>query len=141
MSNAGPPDVVVERDGAGPSREGDVSPTLRSFFRRRTVSFGVLGVILVVGVFAVVSRSSARASVPDLVGVRVDPQLDTLRLRLEAADLELGDVAVSPCPMLDFPGVSLEELPGTIVEQRPPAGMNVVTSTAVDVTVCIPGPD
>jgi beta-lactam-binding protein with PASTA domain len=43
--------------------------------------------------------------------------------------------------MLDIPGVSLGELPGTIVEQRPPAGVNIVTSTAVDVTVFSPGPD
>ena len=137
MSNSGPPDVVVESEGSRPSPEGDGSPTLTSFFGRRMV-FGVLCVILVVGAFAVASRSRADVIVPDLVGVRVDPQLDTLRLRLEAADLVLGDVAVGPCPTLDVPGATLEQIPGTIVEQNPAAGANVVTSTAVDVTVCLP---
>jgi hypothetical protein len=70
--------------------------------------------------------------------VRVDPQLDTLRLRLEAADLALGDVTVGPCPKLDIPGASLEQLPGTIIGQHPSGGVSVVTSTAVDVTVCLP---
>ena len=137
MSNSGPPDVVVEREDASPSPEGDGSPTLTSFFRRRMV-LGVLGVVLVVGEFAVASRSSAHVTVPDLVGVRVDPRLDTLRLRLEAADLVLGDVALGPCPTFDVPGATLEQMPGTIVEQHPDAGANVVTSTAVDVTVCLP---
>ena len=138
MSNTGPPDVAVESEDARPSPEGDRSPTLASFFRRRMV-FGVLGVILVVGAFAVASRSSAEVTVPDLVGVRVDPRLDTLRLRLEATDLSLGDVAVGPCPTFDVPGATLEELPGTIVEQHPAAGAHVVASSAVDVTVCLPG--
>jgi len=101
--------------------------------------FGVLGIVLVVGAFTVVSRSSAEVTVPDLVGVRVDPRLDTLRLRLEAGDLVLGDVAVGPCPTFEVPGAKLEQLPGTIVEQHPAAGASVVTSTAVDVTVCLPG--
>jgi hypothetical protein len=30
------------------------------------------------------------------------------------------EIGGSGCPMLDIPGVSLEELPGRIVEQRPP---------------------
>ena len=136
MSNARPPDVI-EPTTSGSSAEGDGSPTLTSFFRRRMV-FGVLGVLLVVGGSAVASRSSADVTVPDLVGVRVDPRLDTWRLRLEASDLVLGDVAVGACPMLDIPGTSLEQLPGTIIEQHPAAGANVVTSTAVDVTVCLP---
>ena len=138
MSNPGPPDVVVESEGARPSPEGDRSPTLASFFRLRMV-FGVLGIVLVVGAFAVASRSSGEVTVPNLVGVRVDPRLDTLRLRLEAGDLALGDVAVGPCPTFEVPGAELEQLPGTIVEQHPAAGANVVTSTAVDVTVCLPG--
>ena len=138
MSNQGPPDVVVESEGARPSPEGDRSPTLTSFFRGRMV-FGVLGVILVVGAFAVASRSSVEVTVPDLVGVRVDPRLDGLRLRLEAGDLVLGDVGVGPCPSFDVPGATLEELPGTIVEQHPAAGAHVVASSAVDVTVCLPG--
>jgi hypothetical protein len=137
MSNPGPPDVV-EHEGERPSPEGDRSPTLASFFRRRMV-FGVLGIVLVVGAFAMASRESAEVTVPDLVGVRVDPRLDTLRLRLEAAVLVLGDVAVGPCPTFEVPGARLEQLPGTIVEQHPAAGANVVTSTAVDVTVCLPG--
>jgi hypothetical protein len=138
MSNTGPPDVVAESEGARPSPEGDRSPTLASFFQRRMV-FGVLGIVLVVGAFTVVSRSSAEVTVPDLVGVRVDPRLDTLRLRLEAGDLVLGDVAVGPCPTFEVPGAKLEQLPGTIVEQHPAAGASVVASTAVDVTVCLPG--
>jgi hypothetical protein len=138
MSSPGPPDVVVEREGARPSPEGDRSPTLASCFRRRTV-WGVLGVILVVGAFAVASRSSAEVTVPDLVGVRVDPRLDTLRLRLDAGNLVLGDVDVGPCPTFDVPGATLEQLPGTIVEQHPAAGANVVVSSSVDVTVCLPG--
>ena len=100
--------------------------------------FGVVGVVLVVGSVAVASRSEAEAIVPPLIGVRVDPQLDTLRLRLEAADLTLGDVTVGRCPEFDIPGASLEQLPGTIIEQHPSGGASVVTSTAVDVTVCLP---
>ena len=99
---------------------------------------GVLGVVLVVGAIAVASRSDARAIVPRLIGARVDPQLDALRLRLEAADLALGDVTVGPCPEYDIPGASLEQVPGTIIEQHPSGGASVVTSTAVDVTVCLP---
>jgi hypothetical protein len=75
-------------------------------------------------------RSSSRR-------VRVDPQLDTLRLRVEAADLVLAEVTVGPCPEFDIPGASLEQLPGTIIGQRPSKGASVVTSTAVDVTVCL----
>jgi beta-lactam-binding protein with PASTA domain len=61
-----------------------------------------------------------------------------LRLRLEAADLALGDVSVAPCPEFDIPGVSLERVPGTIIDQHPAGGENVVLSTVVDVTVCLP---
>jgi hypothetical protein len=98
-------------------------------------------VVLVVGSVAVASRSDAEAIVPPLIGVRVDPQLDTLRLRLEAADLALGDVTVGPCPEFDIPGASLEQLPGTIIGQHPSGGASVVTSTPVDVTVCLPKTD
>ena len=135
MSNADPPDVA-ESGRTGPSDAGSELPTLASFFPRR-ILFGVLAVVLVVGV-AVASSSDAHAIVPDLVGVRVDPQLDALRLRLEAADLALGDVTVRPCPEYDIPGVSLEQVPGTIIDQHPPGGAAVVTSTAVGVTVCLP---
>jgi hypothetical protein len=130
-SNADPPDVV-ESGRTGPSDAGSEPPTLAPFFRRR-ILFGVLAVVLVVGGVAVASRSDAHAIVPDLVGVRVDPQLDALRLRLETADLALG-----PCPEFDIPGVSLEQVPGTIIDQHPAGGAIVVTSTAVDVTVRLP---
>jgi len=136
MSNADPPDVA-ESGRTGPSDAGSELPTLASFFRRR-ILFGVVAVVLVVGGVAVASRSDAHAIVPDLIGVRVDPQLDALRLRLEAADLALGDVTVGRCPEFDIPGASLEQLPGTIIEQHPSGGASVVTSTAVDVTVCLP---
>lgn len=138
MSNADPPGVV-ERAGASsdPSDRGSEPPTLASLFGRRMV-VGALGVVLVIGAVAVASRSDPRVIVPSLIGARVDPQLDTLRLRLEAAGLVLGDVAVAPCPEFDVPGASLQELPGTIVDQRPTGGEDVVSSTAVDVTVCLP---
>jgi hypothetical protein len=137
MSRAEHPDIA-ESSGASsdPSGAGE-PPTLASFFRRRML-FGVVGVVLVVGSVAVASRSDAEAIVPPLIGVRVDPQLDTLRLRLEAADLALGDVTVGPCPEFDIPGASLEQLPGTIIGQHPSGGASVVTSTAVDVRVCLP---
>jgi beta-lactam-binding protein with PASTA domain len=61
-----------------------------------------------------------------------------LRLRLEAADLTLGDVTVGPCPEYDIPGASLEQPPGTIIEQHPSGGARVVAFTAVDVIVCLP---
>ena len=129
---------IVESSGAHShrSRAGD-PPTLASFFRSRML-IGVLGVVLVVGAVAFASRSGADATVPRLIGVRVDPQLDTLRLRLEAADLALGDVSVSPCPEYDIPGASLEQPPGTIIEQHPSGEASVDSSTAVDVTVCLP---
>jgi hypothetical protein len=76
--------------------------------------------------------------VPDLLGERVDPQLGGLGLRLVAADLVLGHVSIAPCPELDLAGGSLEELPGTIIDQHPAAGQNVAASSAVDVTVRLP---
>ena len=135
MSRAEHPDIV-ESSGASsdPSGGGGEPPTLASFFGRRML----FGVVLVVGSVAVASRSDAEAIVPPLIGVRVDPQLDTLRLRLEAADLALGDVTVGRCPEFDIPGASLEQLPGTIIGQHPSGGASVVTSTPVDVTVCLP---
>jgi hypothetical protein len=130
---------IAESSGASsdPSGGGGEPPTLASFFGRRML-FGVVGVVLVVGSVAVASRSDAEAIVPPLIGVRVDPQLDTLRLRLEAADLALGDVTVGRCPEFDIPGASLEQLPGTIIGQHPRGGASVATSTPVDVTVCLP---
>jgi hypothetical protein len=139
MSRAEQPDIA-ESSGASsdPSGGGGEPPTIASFLRRRMLS-GVVGVVLVVGSVAVASRSDAEAIVPPLIGVRVDPQLDTLRLRLEAADLALGDVTVGRCPEFDIPGASLEQLPGTIIGQHPSGGASVGTSTTVDVTVCLPG--
>lgn len=137
VSRGETPDIV-ESSGARSHRSGAGEPsTLASFFRRRML-IGVIGVVLVVGAVAIASRSGADATVPRLIGARVDPQLDRLRLRLEAADLMLGDVTVGPCPEYDIPGASLEQPPGTIIEQHPSGGASVVSSTAVDVTVCLP---
>ena len=105
--------------------------------RLQRTMFGMLIVVLVIGAVSVMSRSEAPAVVPHLIGVQVDPQLDSLRLRLEAADLALGDVSVAPCPEFNIPGVSLEAVPGTIIDQHPAGGENVVLSTTVDVTVCL----
>jgi hypothetical protein len=136
MANSDSQDVVESSNPASNTARG-VPPTFSSFFRPRML-FAVLGVVLVIGVVSIMSRSEAPAVVPHLIGERVDPQLDSLRLRLEAADLALGDVSVAPCPEFDIPGVSLERVPGTIIDQHPAGGENVVLSTAVDVTVCLP---
>jgi hypothetical protein len=128
---------VVESSNPDSNPARSVPPTFSSFFRPRML-FAVLGVVLVIAVVSIISRSEAPAVVPHLIGVGVDPQLDSLRLRLEAADLILGDVSVAPCPEFDIPGVSLERVPGTIIDQHPAGGENVVLSTAVDVTVCLP---
>ena len=131
------PSDVLESDRPDPAGGGSQSRTLTSFFGRRML-LGVFAVVLIVVGVALASRSDPHAIVPDLVGVRVDPQLDALRLRLEAADLALGDVTVGPCPEYDIPGVSLEQVPGTIIDQHPAGGASVVMSTSVDVTVCLP---
>jgi hypothetical protein len=68
----------------------------------------------------------------------LDPQLDVVRLRLAAFGLVLRDITIKPCPTLDVPGASLEELPGTVIDQHPPGGEKVAASSAVDVTVCMP---
>jgi hypothetical protein len=136
MANSDSQDVVESSNPASNSTRR-VSPDFSSFFRPRML-FDVLGVVLVIGVVSIMSRSEAPAVVPHLIGERVDTQLDSLRLRLEAADLVLGDVSVAPCPELDISGVSLERVPGTIIDQHPAGGENVVLSTAVDVTVCLP---
>jgi hypothetical protein len=105
------PDIVESSGAHSHPSGGGKRPTLASFFRGRML-IPVLGVVLVVGAVAVASRSGADATVPRLIGARVDPQLDRLRLRLEAADLALGDVTVRPCPEYDIPGASLEQLRG-----------------------------
>jgi hypothetical protein len=138
MANSDSQDVVDSSEpGSNPPRSRSKPLTLVSFFHRRML-FGVLGVVLIIGVVSFMSRSESPAVVPHLIGERVDPQLDSLQLRLEAADLALGDVSVAPCPEFDIPGVSLERVPGTIIDQHPAGGENVVLSTAVDVTVCLP---
>ena len=119
-------------------RGDDDQPTVvHSALRRRTV-LGVAVVIVTIGILVAVSRGTTSALVPDLVGERVDPQLDGLRLRLATAGLVLGDVSTAPCPSADIPGASLEELPGTIVDQHPAAGREVAEGGAVDVAVCLP---
>jgi hypothetical protein len=105
---------------------------------QRRIVFAGIAVALLIGFLAAASRSDTSTNVPDLVGVRVDPQLDALRLRLETAGLALDNVSVAPCPEFGIPGASLERVPGTIVDQQPPAGEQVASSTKVDVTVCLP---
>jgi hypothetical protein len=109
----------------------------RILFQRRIV-LAMIPVTLVVGVAVTISRSDASTVVPELLGVRVDPNVDTLRLQLETAGLILDDVSIAPCPRFDVPGASLERIPGTIIGQRPRAGVRVAASTGVDVTVCLP---
>jgi len=118
--------------------ERSEQPSIAKFFLSRRVLLGVVIVLLAAGVLLATSRSTTSATVPNLVGERVDPQLDGLRLRLAAAGLVLRNVATAPCPTVDLPGASLEELPGTIIDQYPAAGKEIEASGAVDVTVCLP---
>ena len=118
--------------------ERSEQPSIAKFFLSRRVLLGVVIVLLPAGVLLATSRSTTSATVPNLVGERVDPQLDGLRLRLAAAGLVLRNVATAPCPTVDLPGASLEELPGTIIDQYPAAGKEIEASGAVDVTVCLP---
>jgi len=118
--------------------ERSEQPSIAKFFLSRRVLLGVVIVLLAAGVLVATSRSTTSATVPNLVGERVDPQLDGLRLRLAAAGLVLRNVATAPCPTVDLPGASLEELPGTIIDQYPAAGKKIEASGAVDVTVCLP---
>jgi hypothetical protein len=118
--------------------ERSEQPSIAKFFLSRRVLLGVVIVLLAAGVLVATSRSTTSATVPSLVGERVDPQLDGLRLRLAAAGLVLRNVATAPCPTVDLPGASLEELPGTIIDQYPAAGKEIEASGAVDVTVCLP---
>jgi beta-lactam-binding protein with PASTA domain len=121
-----------ERDGR------NEQSLLGQFFLQRRIVLGVVIVLLSLSVLFVTSRAATSATVPDLLGERVDPQLDSLRLRLAAAGLVLNDVSIGPCPSVDVPGVSLEELPGTVIDQHPAAGEEVPVSGAVDVTICLP---
>jgi beta-lactam-binding protein with PASTA domain len=113
-------------------------PALLHLFLQRKVALEVIVVLLARGVLLAASRGATSAIVPDLLGERVDSQLDVLRLRLETAGLVLDDVTIKPCPALDVPGASLEELPGTIIDQHPAGGEKVAASSAIDVTVCLP---
>jgi hypothetical protein len=113
-------------------------PSIAKFFLSRKVLLGVVIVLLAVAVLLVTSRASTSVTVPDLVGERVDPQLNVLRLRLAYDGLVLNEVSTATCPSVDLPSASLEELPGTIIDQHPAAGTEVATSRAVDVTVCLP---
>jgi hypothetical protein len=110
---------------------------IAKFFLSRRVLLGMLIVLLAAGILLATSRSTTSATVPDLVGEHVDPQLDGLRLRLAAAGLVLRNVSTA-CPTVSLSGASLEELPGTIIDQHPAAGRKVEASGAVDVTVCLP---
>jgi hypothetical protein len=113
-------------------------PTLLHFFLQRKVVLGVIVVLLAIGVLWATSRAATSAIVPDLLGERVDPQLVVLRQRLAYSGLVLGDVTIKPCPALNVPGASLQEVPGTIIDQHPARGEKVAASSAIDVTVCLP---
>ena len=77
--------------------ERSEQPSIAKFFLSRRVLLGVVIVLLAAGVLLATSRSTTSATVPNLVGERVDPQLDGLRLRLAAAGLVLRNVATAPC--------------------------------------------
>jgi hypothetical protein len=66
--------------------------SVAKFFLSRRVLLGVVIMLLAAGVLLATSRSTTSATVPDLVGERVDPQLDGLRLRLAAAGLVVSNV-------------------------------------------------
>jgi hypothetical protein len=123
---------------AAPTRPADGPAKLSRILFQRRIVLAMIPLTLVVGVAVTISRSDASTVVPELLGVPVDPKVDTLRLRLETAGLVLDDVSVAPCPRFDIPGGSLERVPGTIIDQHPVAGERVAASTAVDVTVCLP---
>jgi hypothetical protein len=123
---------------AAPTRPADGPAKLSRILFQRRIVLAMIPLTLVVGVAVTISRSDASTVVPELLGVPVDPKVDTLRLRLETAGLVLDDVSVAPCPRFDIPGGSLERVPGTIIDQHPVAGERVAASTAVDVTICLP---
>jgi hypothetical protein len=80
--------------GVGPDAEE--APALSRLLVQRRIVFAAIAVALLIGVLAAASRSDPSTIVPDLIGVRVDPQLDALRLRLETAGLALDDVLSRP---------------------------------------------
>ena len=114
---------IDERDG------GNEQPSIARFLLSRRVFLGAMLVLLVLGVLLVTTRATTSVTIPDLVGERVDPQLDRLRVRLAYEGLVLNNVSTATCPTA---------LLGTIIDQSPAAGVRVVVSRAVDVTVCLP---
>jgi PASTA domain-containing protein len=114
---------IDERD------RGSEQPSIARFLLSRRVFLGAMVVLLVIGVLLVTTRATTSVIIPDLVGERVDPQLDRLRLRLAYEGLVLNNVSTATCPTV---------LLGTIIDQNPAAGAKVVVSRAVDVTVCLP---
>jgi hypothetical protein len=126
----------IETDGKYERRTEET--TLFHLFFQRKVALGVLVALVAIAVLWATSRATTSAIVPDLVGEQVDPQLDVLRLRLEGYGFALDDVTIKACPASDVPGASLEQVPGTIIDQHPAGGETVAASSAVDVTVCLP---
>jgi hypothetical protein len=130
--------------GAAMGQDGTVNdmpehqPILSRFLLKKSAIVVAVVAAVAIGGLVTVSRSDASSVVPNLIGTRVDPQLDGLRLRLETANLALGEVSIRPCPEFDVPGASLERIPGTIIAQHPQANEAVAASTRVDVTVCLP---
>jgi hypothetical protein len=120
----------IETDGKDERRTEE--PTLLPFFLQRKVALGVIVVLLAIGALLATSRAATSAIVPDLLGERVDPQLDVVLLRLASSGLVLGDVTTKPCPTLGVAGA------GTIIDQHPPGGEKVAASSAVDLTICLP---
>ena len=113
-------------------------PTVAQFLLQRRIVLGVVIALLSIGILLLASGAATSATVPNLLGERVDPHLERVRLQLAAVGLVLNDVSTAPCPSVDVPGASLEELPGTIIDQHPAPGEEVAASGAVDVTVCFP---
>ena len=114
---------IDERD------RGSEQPSIARFLLSRRVLLGAMVVLLVIGVLLVTTRATTSVVIPDLVGERVDPQLDRLRLRLAYEGLVLNKVSTATCPTAFL---------GTIIDQNPAAGVKVAVSRAVDVTVCLP---
>jgi beta-lactam-binding protein with PASTA domain len=121
--DAGSEAGIDERDG------GSEQPSIARSLLSRGVFLGVIVVLLVIGVLLVTTRATTSVTIPDLVGERVEPQLDRLRLRLAYEGLVLNNVSTATCPTV---------LLGTTIDQNPAAGVKVLVSRAVDVTVCLP---
>jgi hypothetical protein len=116
----------------------DRGESIRRLVLQRRVLIGAVIPVGILVLLLVVARADDSVVVPNLVGTRVDPQLDRLRVQLDVAGLALDDISIEPCPKLGVPGSSLASLPGTIVDQRPDPGTAVTSGSALDVTVCLP---